>query len=77
MAPQSSVGLTGGLFNAFGSLAGIVSPVAIGYIVQGTNSFDLVLLFVAAHGIVAVAKGVQLQRTWRARKDSNFQPPDS
>ena len=54
MAPKESVGLTGGLFNAFSSAAGIVTPVAIGYLVQGTNSFDSALVFVGCHGIAAV-----------------------
>lgn len=54
-APKELIGTTGGVFNAFGNTAGIVTPVVIGYILQTTGSFDGALLFVGAHGLVAVA----------------------
>lgn len=54
-APKELIGTTGGVFNAFGNMAGIVTPVVIGYILQTTGSFDGALLFVGAHGLVAVA----------------------
>lgn len=54
-APKELIGTTGGVFNAFGNSAGIVTPVVIGYILQTTGSFEGALLFVGAHGLVAVA----------------------
>lgn len=48
-APPSLAGVTGGVFNTFGNIAGIVTPIVIGYIVQATGSFDGALIFVGAH----------------------------
>lgn len=48
-APPQLAGVTGGVFNTFGNIAGIVTPIVIGYIVQGTGSFDGALIFVGAH----------------------------
>lgn len=48
-APPSLAGVTGGVFNTFGNIAGIVTPIVIGYIVQTTGSFDGALIFVGAH----------------------------
>jgi ACS family glucarate transporter-like MFS transporter len=54
MAPSRGVGLTGGLFNIFNAAAGIVTPVAIGYIVQTTGSFEMALAFVGCHAALAI-----------------------
>lgn len=54
IAPKDMVGLTGGVFNGIGNLAGIVTPLVIGYVLAVTGSFDLVLWFVAAHGIIGM-----------------------
>lgn len=48
IAPPQQLGLVGGLFNAAGNLAGIVTPVAIGIIVDVTGSFVGALYFVGA-----------------------------
>lgn len=53
-APKQLIGTTGGVFNAFGNSAGIVTPVVIGYILQTTGSFEGALLYVGAHGLLAV-----------------------
>jgi len=53
-APKEIVGTTGGLFNSLGNIAGIITPVVIGYILQETGSFANALIFVGAHGIIAV-----------------------
>lgn len=53
-APREAIGLTGGLFNAAGSVGGIITPVAIGYILQATGSFNGALLYVALHVAGAV-----------------------
>ncbi len=54
VAPKSMVGLTGGLFNLCANLAGIVTPIVIGAIVQATGSFYGALAYVAALGVVGV-----------------------
>jgi ACS family D-galactonate transporter-like MFS transporter len=51
VAPRALVGLTAGVFNLFANLAGIVTPLAIGYIVRSTGSYVWALGFV---GIVAL-----------------------
>ncbi|WP_249209807.1 MFS transporter [Bradyrhizobium manausense] len=53
-APKEIVGLTGGVFNALGNTAGIVTPVMIGYILANTGSFNGALTYVGLHGLVAV-----------------------
>ena len=55
VAPQGQLGLVGGLFNASGNLAGIVTPIVIGTIVQQTHSFVDALYFV---GLVAFVGAV-------------------
>jgi ACS family glucarate transporter-like MFS transporter len=47
VSPKRSAGMNGAIFNTFGSLAGIVTPVVIGYIVQATGSFNGALVYVA------------------------------
>lgn len=54
-APRDAIGLTGGLFNAAGSVGGILTPIAIGWIVQSTGSFDGALYYVGLHVLAAVA----------------------
>jgi ACS family D-galactonate transporter-like MFS transporter len=51
IAPKQLMGLTGGLFNFAANLAGIVTPLVIGFIVSATGSFVGALAFV---GIVAL-----------------------
>jgi ACS family glucarate transporter-like MFS transporter len=38
------VGLNGGMFNLCGNIAGISSPIVIGYLVQKTGSFRYALV---------------------------------
>lgn len=52
-SPRHLVGFAGGLFNLFGSISGIVTPIVIGYALQATGSFTHALWFVAAHGAIA------------------------
>lgn len=53
-APKAMIGVTGGVFNAIGNSAGIVTPLVIGYILGETGSFHGALIYVGAHGLVAV-----------------------
>ncbi|UVO53133.1 MFS transporter [Sphingomonas sp. SUN039] len=55
VAPKSMVGLTGGVFNLCANLAGIVTPIVIGFVVQSTGSFYGALAYVGALGLVGVA----------------------
>lgn len=51
--PKQIAGLSGALFNTFGNLSSITTPIVIGYIVQTTGSFAGALVFVAANAVVA------------------------
>jgi ACS family glucarate transporter-like MFS transporter len=53
VAPRDSAGLSGGIFNMFGNLSSIVTPILIGYILKATGSFDLVLALVAISALAA------------------------
>jgi ACS family glucarate transporter-like MFS transporter len=53
-SPKEAGGLSGALFNMFGNVSGIVTPIVIGYIVQGTGSFAGALVFVGANAAVTV-----------------------
>ncbi|SHN20994.1 MFS transporter, ACS family, glucarate transporter [Pseudomonas asturiensis] len=52
-APREMVGMTGGVFNAMGNVAGIVTPVVIGYLLHSSGSFNSALIYVGAHGFLA------------------------
>lgn len=54
VAPKNMIGLCGGVFNGIGNIAGIITPLVIGYVVSVTGSFADALWFVAAHGVLAV-----------------------
>lgn len=54
VAPREMTGLSGGVFNGIGNIAGIVTPIVIGFVVASTGSFDKALWFVGAHGIAAI-----------------------
>lgn len=53
-SPKEIAGLSGAMFNTFGNIAGITTPIVIGYIVQETHSFNGALVFVGAHAVIAV-----------------------
>lgn len=53
-SPKQITGLSGGLFNTFGNIAGITTPIAIGYILKSTGSFNGALVFVSAHAVLAI-----------------------
>ena len=53
-SPRQIVGLSGGLFNSFGNLAAITTPIVVGYLVSRTGSFDWALVYVAANAVLAV-----------------------
>ncbi|KKW67773.1 glucarate transporter [Lampropedia cohaerens] len=53
-APREAIGLAGSIFNTFGNVAGIVTPIVIGYIVNQTQSFNGALVFVGVNALIAV-----------------------
>ena len=53
-APRQIVGVSGALFNTFGNLSGITTPIAIGYLVERSGSFNGALVYVGAHALVAM-----------------------
>ncbi len=52
VAPKEMLGLTAGLFNFFTNLAGIVTPIVIGYAVGATGSFFGGLAYITAVGLI-------------------------
>lgn len=54
VAPRELSGLASGIFNMFGNVAGIVTPIVIGFIVAGTGSFDGALVFVGLHCLLTI-----------------------
>lgn len=53
-APKEIAGLSGGVLNVCGNLSSITTPIAIGYIIQATGSFNGALVYVGIHAFVAV-----------------------
>jgi MFS transporter, ACS family, glucarate transporter len=53
-SPKEIGGLSGGLFNTFGNIAGITTPIIIGYIISATGSFNGALVFVGVNALVAM-----------------------
>ena len=52
IAPRNYMGLTGGVFNLMANLAGIVTPLVIGFIVSATGSFVYALMFVGGVALI-------------------------
>lgn len=59
LPPKHLINLTGGVFNFIGQLAGIVVPVAIGFLVSG-GSFAPALVFVAVLGLLGACSYIFL-----------------
>ena len=52
VAPKEMMGLTGGLFNFFTNLAGIITPLVLGFVVGATGSFYGTLAYIGALRLV-------------------------
>jgi nitrate/nitrite transporter NarK len=50
---EEAGGVSGGLFNTFGNLSSITTPIVIGYILAATGSFNGALVFVGLNALVA------------------------
>jgi hypothetical protein len=48
VAPKQLMGLSGGVFNLCANLAGIVTPLVVGFVVGATGSFVWALAFIGA-----------------------------
>ncbi len=57
-APKEITGLSGALFNTFGNLSSIITPIAIGYIIGVKGSFNGALVFVSIHAFLAIVSYV-------------------
>ncbi len=53
-APKEIGGLSGGVFNCISGIGGITTPIVIGYLVDGTGSFDAALVFVGMNALVVI-----------------------
>jgi D-galactonate transporter len=53
-SPKEAIGLSGSIFNMFGNVAGIVTPIVIGYLVARTGSFNGALVFVGINALLTV-----------------------
>ncbi|QGZ41744.1 ACS family glucarate transporter-like MFS transporter [Pseudoduganella flava] len=53
-SPSQAGGMSGSLFNMFGNVAGITTPIVIGFILEATGSFYGALVFVGANALVTV-----------------------
>jgi ACS family glucarate transporter-like MFS transporter len=53
-APKEITGLSSALFNTFGNLSSIITPIVIGYIVGVRGSFNWALIFVSIHAFLAI-----------------------
>ncbi len=53
-SPKEALGLSGAIFNMFGNVAGIVTPIVIGYLVAKTGSFNGALVFVGVNALLTV-----------------------
>ena len=55
VAPKHLMGLTGGVFNFCANLAGIVTPLVVGFVLGATGSFYGALAYIATLGLVGAA----------------------
>ncbi|WP_109477380.1 MFS transporter [Paraburkholderia sp. C35] len=53
-SPVNAAGLNASVFNTFSSVSGVVTPIAIGFLVHTLHSFSGALVFVGAHALLAI-----------------------
>lgn len=71
-SPKGMIGLNGSVFNLIGNIAGITTPIIIGYIVQKTGSFHDALIYVAATALLAIVSYVPIVGTIRRLEPSDL-----
>jgi ACS family glucarate transporter-like MFS transporter len=74
MAPKEANSISAAIMNAFGNIAGIVTPIVIGYIIAATGSFDVALWFVGAHGALALVGYLIMGRVKRLEFTTSNDP---
>jgi ACS family D-galactonate transporter-like MFS transporter len=52
--PRHLIGTLGGFLNIFGNLSGIISPIAIGVILERTHSFQYAMFYIAAVALMGL-----------------------
>ena len=53
-APKQIAGLSGSVLNVCGNVSSITTPIAIGYIIESTGSFNGALVYVGIHAFIAM-----------------------
>lgn len=53
-SPRELIGINGGVFNLFGNIAGITTPLLIGYLIAKTGNYGYALVFVSAAAIMTI-----------------------
>ncbi|MGA2655969.1 MAG: MFS transporter [Verrucomicrobiota bacterium] len=53
-SPKQLAGVSAGVFNMFANVAGITTPIVIGYIVKATGNFNGAMVFLAANALTTV-----------------------
>lgn len=71
-SPVGLTGLNGGVFNLIGNLAGITTPIIIGYLVKQTGSFHDALIYVGSISTLAILSYVPLAGTIRRLDRAEF-----
>ena len=54
VSPKEMVGVNGGVFNLFGNISTITTPIVIGFLVNKEHSFNGALVFVGATALMAI-----------------------
>ena len=54
VSPRNMIGMNGGVFNFFGNLSTITTPLVIGFLVARTHSYNAALVFVGLTALMAI-----------------------
>ncbi|MFB7733420.1 MFS transporter [Streptomyces sp. NPDC056112] len=60
LAGRANAGIVGGAMNLSGNIAGIVTPIVVGFIVGGTGSYTWALLYFVGAGVLFTASSLAL-----------------
>ncbi|KIG01974.1 MFS transporter [Caballeronia concitans] len=55
VSPKHAMGISGGIFNLCGNLASIVTPLAIGWMIKSTGSFEIALTYIGGLSLLGAA----------------------
>lgn len=70
VAPRHLMGLTGGIFNFAANLAGVLTPLVVGWVVARTGSFHLALAYVGAAALLGAGSYLFLLGEVRRLEDA-------